>query len=80
MSYEAFPGGDLIEKAFADSTASRETVESLSSRSAHRACGSPEFPCRIRRFRIPRSASKIGMPSRTPIPLTLATTRRFAGW
>ncbi len=29
MSYEAFPGGDLIEKGLADLAASRETVESL---------------------------------------------------
>ena len=29
MSYEAFPGGDLIETGLADLAASRETVESL---------------------------------------------------
>lgn len=29
MSYEAFPGGDLIEKGLADLEAGRETVESL---------------------------------------------------
>lgn len=29
MSYEEFPGGDLIDKGLADLTAGRETVESL---------------------------------------------------
>lgn len=80
MSYEAFPGGDLIEKGLADLAASRETVESLLVSIGAPRLRLAEIPYRIRRFRIPRGASTIGSPSRTPIPLTPATTRWFGGW
>ncbi len=82
MSFEAFPGGDLVEKGLADLAASRETVESLLV-----SIGAP----RLRLAGIPVPDKTFPNPerrlydrlvlegSRTPIPLTPATTPWFAG-
>ena len=81
MSYEAFPGGDFIEKGLADLAVSRKTVESLLV-----SIGAP----RPRLAGIPVPATTFPNPERrlyerlaledSGIPPTPATTRWFAAW